>query len=86
MLLFLLFGFLILYAFLWGINYKQILPKKKHKKLFNVILFGLGSILFIPFQFPFTCVIFPFILIAAIYNKFLDRILLFFGIGEYERE
>ena len=86
MLLFLLFGFLILYAFLWGINYKQILPKKKHKKLFNVILFGLGSILFIPFQFSFTCVIFPFILIAAIYNKFLGRILLFFGIGEYERE
>ena len=47
-----------------------------------VIACFIALALFICFQISFATILSPFILVAFIYHKFFDRILMFFAIGE----
>ena len=44
--------------------------------------FLIAFCLMIPFQIIFTCTVAPFMLIALFYNKFFERLLIFYGIGD----
>ena len=81
--LFLFFGYAAVYLFI-VFNYLEKCQKIKRCYM-GVLIYFIGFVLLICFQFTFTCLVFPFILIALIYHRFFDRILLFFGIGESHR-
>ena len=49
---------------------------------FFVFIFLIAFCLMIPFQIIFTCTVAPFMLIALFYNKFFERLLIFYGIGD----
>ena len=82
-LLFWLFGYVFFFNF-HTINYldNHIQIIASINDFLIVISCFIGLILFISFQIVFTTILTPFILIALIYHKFFDRILMFFSIGE----
>ena len=51
--------------------------------LFVVFNFLIGFVLSIPYQIALTGILTPFILIALVYHKFFDKILMFFALGDY---
>ena len=75
-----LFGvpFLYLYIFVTFLS-----VKKNFNGDDRIISIFISFFMMIPYQILFTCSLSPFILVALIYHKFFETILMFFGVGEY---
>ena len=82
-----IFDFWILgYLIVWGKtvwNYENIELKFKGniKIIFRVLIWAAAISISVPFEFFFSTLITPFILICFAYHPFFERLLLFFGIG-----
>ena len=81
-----LFGYGVLYAFV-EISYLEKnthFEEDRNQNFFIVMTCLIGLVLFVSFQIIFTTTVTPFILVAFIYHRFFDRILIFYGIGEID--
>ena len=82
-----IFGFFVVYCFpvvsYFVRNMNKYVDDDDDTRLISLIIL-IGLCLFITFQIPFSALITPFILISLIYHKFFDKLLLFFGIGEFD--
>ena len=83
--LFWIFGFALLFSYV-SISYfnNRFFLRKKRLNRLIIISIIFGFTIFIPFQFLFTCIITPFIIISLIHHHYFEKILLFFGIGQFE--
>ena len=84
MLLFWIFGYAGIFL------YVELTYFTKHDIIeytFNrILILPLGLALFICFQFSFSCLVAPFILISLFNHHFFERILFFLGIGEFNSD
>ena len=81
-----LFGYGVLYAFVVIIYLEKNtnFEEERNENFFIVMTCLIGLVLFVAFQIIFTTTVTPFILVAFIYHRFFDRILIFYGIGEID--
>ena len=81
---FLLFGFGVVYSFVvfFYCEKNTRFEKERNETFFIVITVLIGLLLLVCYEIIFTSTVAPFILIAFIYHRFFDRILIFYGIGE----
>ena len=83
---FLLFGYGVLYVYvvIFYLEKNTNFIEGRNENFFIVMTCLIGLVLFVSYQIIFTCTVAPFILVAFIYHRFFDRILLFYGIGQNE--
>ena len=81
-----LFGYGVLYAFvvIFYLEKNTNFEEERNENFFIVMTCLIGLVLFVAFQIIFTTTVTPFILVAFIYHRFFDRILIFYGIGEID--
>ena len=84
---FLIFGYGAVFGFgvFFYLEKNLKIEKESNETIFIVMTVLIGLTLLVVYQITFSCIMAPFILIAFIYHRFFDRILLFFGIGENDR-
>ena len=87
MLGFLIFGYGAVFGFgvFFYLEKNLKIEKESNETIFIVMTVLIGLTLLVVYQITFSCIMAPFILIAFIYHRFFDRILVFFGIGENDR-
>ena len=78
------YGVLYVYVVIFYLEKNTNFIEGRNENFFIVMTCLIGLVLFVSYQIIFTCTVAPFILVAFIYHRFFDRILLFYGIGENE--